>query len=417
VSAKFQSDVLWNVGSLAILGIAGLALNVLIGEHWDESTLGVFNQGLAAYTFFSMAAVGGIDRSALRAVVAADGDRARRAAAAWGTLVPTAVLAAIVSALYWFARGPIARVLESPGVADAIEASAPGLFFFALNKVLLGIVNGEGRLKAFAVYQSLRYLGILGALYAAMALDLDGDRLMAVFTASEALLFLVAGADVSRLVRGVRADWRREVRGHVAFGAKSALSGVLLELNAKIDVWMLGIYLSDASVGVYTYAAMLAEGLYQLVVVLQNVWNPILARHLAAGERDAVRDVVRRARWKCWLGIGAAGALGVALFPFALGALGLRPEFQAAHAPFAILVLGIVLAGGYLPFGQILLMGGRPTAHTLWMIATLAVNVAGNALLIPAHGLAGAAAATGIAMVAAVFLLRFLARRELGVAL
>ena len=57
MAGKFESDVAWNVASLAILGVAGLALNVLIGEHWDESTLGVFNQALAAYTFFSMAAV------------------------------------------------------------------------------------------------------------------------------------------------------------------------------------------------------------------------------------------------------------------------------------------------------------------------------------------------------------------------
>ena len=151
LSGQFQSDVAWNVASLAILGIAGLALNVLIGEHWDASTLGVFNQALAAYTFFSMAAVGGIDRSALRAVAEARGDRARAAAAAWAALVPTALLAAVVATAYWFSSGPIAALVESDGVAAAIQASAPGLFFFALNKVLLGIVNGEGRMKAFAV--------------------------------------------------------------------------------------------------------------------------------------------------------------------------------------------------------------------------------------------------------------------------
>lgn len=406
---------MWNVGSLAILGIAGLALNVLIGEHWDESTLGVFNQGLAAYTFFSMAAVGGIDRSALRSVAEAGSDRARAAAAAWATLVPTALLAAVVTALYWFARWPIARMLESDGVARAIEASTPGLFFFALNKVLLAVVNGEGRMRAFAIYQSLRYLGILGALFVAMAEGWSGDRLLVVFTISEAILFVVAGIDVARLLRSAPSDWAGEVRHHVVFGARSAVSGVMLELNAKVDVWMIGVCMSDAAVGVYTYAAMLAEGLYQLVVVLQNVWNPILARHLAAGERDAVRDVVLRARVKCWLGIGAVALVAVLLFPLALSIVGARPEFLAAHMPFAILSCGIALAAGYLPFGQILLMGGRPATHTLLMTLTVLANVAGNAILIPRIGLEGAAVSTAVSMVISVVLLRFFARSQLGV--
>ena len=33
---KFRSDVSWNVASLAVLGIAGLTLNVLIGEQSFE---------------------------------------------------------------------------------------------------------------------------------------------------------------------------------------------------------------------------------------------------------------------------------------------------------------------------------------------------------------------------------------------
>jgi O-antigen/teichoic acid export membrane protein len=201
------------------------------------------------------------------------------------------------------------------------------------------------------------------------------------------------------------------------FGAKSAFSGVLLELNAKVDVWMIGMAMSDAAVGVYTYAAMLAEGLYQLVVVLQNVYNPILARHLARGERDAVHEVVRRGRWRAALGIAAAGAIAVAAFPIALSMVGARPEFSGAHVPFAILAGGIALASGYLPFGQILLMGGQPGTHTAWMALTVLVNVAGNAVWIPRFGLVGAAIATATSMVASVVLLRALARAKLGVSM
>ena len=55
------------------------------------------------------------------------------------------------------------------------------------------------------------------------------------------------------------------------YGAKSALAGVMLELNAKVDIWMIGVFLSDKLVGIYTFAAMVAEGVYQLLVVLQTL--------------------------------------------------------------------------------------------------------------------------------------------------
>jgi Na+-driven multidrug efflux pump len=149
-------------------------------------------------------------------------------------------------------------------------------------------------------------------------------------------------------------------------------------------------------------------------LVLQNVYNPLLARHLALGERDELVAVVRRGRVRTWIGMAAVGALAVALYPLALRLLAVRPEFLASHLPFAILIAGIVAAAGYLPFGQLLLMGGRPGTHTLLMTLTVLTNVVGNSILIPTHGLAGAAAATAVSMAVSIVLLRVLVRARLG---
>ena len=40
--------------------------------------------------------------------------------------------------------------------------AAPGLFCFAINKVLFGVVNGLRRMRAFAIYTSLRYIADRG---------------------------------------------------------------------------------------------------------------------------------------------------------------------------------------------------------------------------------------------------------------
>jgi hypothetical protein len=289
-AGRFQAALAWNFASLAVLGVAGIALNALIGVLYDESALGIFNQALAAYIFFSQVAVGGLDRSLLKEVAACAHERARVAGTLAAALVPGVLLALAVTLAFWLARGALGRWLDSPGTAEAIGWATPGLFFFALNKLLLATVNGLQRMRAFAVYQALRYVLILAALAGFALLDRErthAAHLAGVFSFAEALLFLVLVPEVWLQVRGgLERGWTALVRPHLSFGLRSIGSGVLLELNARVDVLMIGWFLSDRDVGIYTFAAMLAEGLYQLVVVLQNLYNPILARGLAARALD-----------------------------------------------------------------------------------------------------------------------------------
>jgi O-antigen/teichoic acid export membrane protein len=413
---KFRSDVVWNFGSLAVLGVSGIALNVLISRHWDAAVLGVFNQVLAAYTLFSQAAVGGINLSALRAIAERPGDRQRLTVVTWSSLAPTLVLSALVTAVFWLARGALGDVLDSPAVAVGIAWATPGLFLFAINKVLMSIVNGVQRMRAFAIFTSIRYAGILVALLVAMQTGMSGEKLAYVFSASEGFLFLVLAVDVGRLVEWrVPAGFATWMREHVVYGAKSALAGVMLELNAKVDIWMIGVFLSDTAVGIYTFAAMIAEGVYQLLVVLQNNYNPILAQILSARDWDRLHATIRRGRKWTYIGMIAVAAIAVALYPLAVSILTNKPEFAKSWLPFSILMGGIVAASGYIPFGQILLMGRRPGWHTLLMALTVLVNVIGNAILIPRMQLEGAAIATAVSMAASVLFLKLLTRAQLGV--
>lgn len=415
---KFQRDVLWNYASLAVLTVCGFGLYVLISRVYDERALGVFQQVYAVYVFASQLAVGGIDRSVLRSLAEHADDRAQRSRVLVGSLVPAFGIALFASGAYYFGRNGIATWLDSPGVARGMAMSAPGLFFFALNKVGLGAVNGLQRMRAFAIYQALRYVLILAGCGAAILVELPGDELAIVFTISEGVLFVLLAIEILRqLELPLDAGWKDWCARHVGYGAKSVLSGVLLELNARVDVLMIGVYLSDASVGIYAWAVQIAEGVFQLLVVLQNVYNPILARHIGAGERDELRVIVRRGKRWTYAGMVVAGALAVALYPIALDILTGKPEFAQSYPPFAWLMLGIVAASGYLPFAQTLLMAGHPGWHTLYMVLTVGTNVAGNAILIPRYGIVGAAQATALSFALSVVYLRTLVKARVGIAL
>lgn len=428
---KFGADVVWNVGSLAVLGVSGILLNVLIGLGYGESALGVFNQSLAAYIFFSQLAVGGINASTLRAIAEDQGNAKRIASIVLGAYAPTLVLASLTTAFLWFARFAIADWLDSPATAEGIAAITPGLFFFALNKVGMAVANGRQRMRAFAVYTALRYALILVALVGFLEFDPErayGDDLAFVFSFSEGVLFLVLLGEVVPVLRaGLSESWRTWAREHLRYGVKSAGSGVLLELNARVDVLMIGHFMADRFVGIYTVAAMVAEGVYQLLVVLQNLYNPVLARELAASRFDALLATVKRGRRRTYAAMALVGAIAVFVYPHAVAlvfdrtsgasAPAVDPGFAASWVPFCWLMLGIVLASGYIPFAQTLLMANRPGWHTLYMVLTVLFNVIGNWILIPIWGLPGAAISTANSMFLSVFVLKAMVRARTGLRL
>ncbi len=414
--ARLRRDIAWNVVPVALLAIVGLGLNFAIAWWWGEAALGSFS--LVTIAFFSVAVLGacGVQYAVLRAVAEDPEDRDRVASVVVGALIPVIVIAGLATLAFALSRHAIGAMLDKPGVARGMAWAAPGLFCFALNKVLLGVVNGLRRMRAFAVYTSLRYVMIAVGLVAAKLAGLDGDRLPVIWTFTEGVLLLVLVVEVGLTVslrRGV--GWIAHARAHLDFGVRGVLSTLAFEVNSKLDVWMLGVAVDSAKVGVYSLASAVFEGVLQLAVIVQNNVNPILARETAAGEVAEIEALAKRTRrWFVPALVGIA-AVGAALFPLVIPWLTGSAAFYAGSLPFALMMAGVALASPWLPFGQFLLMANRPGWQTAYVLVVLVVNFVGNLLLIGPLGLVGAAISAGASLVVASLLVRGLVRRTLGV--
>src|SRR5690349_24835818 len=66
LASKFSNDVLWNLGSLALLGVSGVVINSIIAHYQSAASLGVFNQAFAFYIVLSQLAVGGMQFSIVK---------------------------------------------------------------------------------------------------------------------------------------------------------------------------------------------------------------------------------------------------------------------------------------------------------------------------------------------------------------
>jgi stage V sporulation protein B len=414
--ARLRRDVVWNLVPVVLLGVVGLGLNFAIGKVWGAAGLGVFNQVTTAFFVVSVLGAGGLQYSVLRAVAEVAEDREKVAAVVVGALVPTALFAVVATAAFLIIAPSVGVLLDSEQVATGMLYAAPGLFCFALNKVLLGVVNGLRRMRAFAIYTSLRYVLIAIGVVLAIVLDVAPEQLPGIWTLTEVGLLVVLAVELIATVALSRAaGWRRHIRGHVDYGVRGLGATLAFELNSKLDVWILGVVFDDAYVGVYSLASVLAEGVMQLGVAVQNNLNPLLARSLAAGE--GIHALVTKTRKWFVPALAAACILSALCYPYVIPLLVGDASFAAGAASYAILVGGIALSSPWLPFSQVLLMASRPGWHTIFVLLVVGLNFAGNVLLIPHMGMEGAATATAVTLVLSMVLLVRIARTRAGVRL
>jgi O-antigen/teichoic acid export membrane protein len=413
LSESLQQGLRWNLGAFAIIGASGLAMNILIARSYAPWVLGAFNQVLAIYIVAAQLATFGVQNSVLYRVSTLVSRAQAREAASTG-LVLAAGLASTVALLLWFLRDSIAMAF-SPAVGSGLTVAVPGLCLFPLNKVMLANLNGMRWMRAYAIGNMLRYVLIVVGILLVMAFALPGEYVALSLTFSEVVLFMVLFAiNKVHLCVPSRASFRNWARPHLRFGFWSVSGGILSELNTRTDVLMLGLFVNDSAVGVYSMGSTFAEGMFQLVMVLRYNYDPIVARLIAEREWHELREVVTTGKKLAYLTIGASGLFAVMLYPLVLNLVVGNTDYSGSHAVFAILMAGIIAAAGYLPFIGILQQGGRPAAQSLLSLLVISSNIIFNLFLIPKYGILGAATATSIAFALYVPFLFGLTRKVLG---
>lgn len=411
--ARLRRDVVWNLVPVVLLAVVGLGMNFMIGRWWGADALGAFNLVTPAFFAFAVLGAAGLQFSVLLSVAEDPDDPERVASVVVGALMPNLVFAAGSAVLCILLAKPIGVLVSNSDVETGLWWVAPGLFCFAMNKVLFGVVNGLRRMRAFAVYTSLRYVLIGIGIIMAHIWNAPPDHLAVIWTFTEGTLLVVLICELLATVQLRRArGWFGWTKKHVSYGARGLLATLAFEVNSKIDVWMLGVALPESLVGVYSLASTLFEGAAQLGVVVQNNVNPMIAHDLAEGRRSAVDALIKRTRRWFVPTMVAACLVAIVMYPIAIPTLVGDPSFVIGTKSFAILMLGLALTTPWLPFNQLLLMAARPGWHTIYVLVMFATSFAGNYLLIPVLHLEGAALSTAIALVSSTVLLSILARQQ-----
>ena len=394
---KFTIDLYWSAGAFALSALLGVLVNLLIIQYYDAAALGAFNLVYASYILLSQLAVGGV-HLAVQAFVPRELTAQRPVDAHVTAAILLATLSSlVVMGVAWLGRDLPGTWFDSEVVKEAFPAVIPGLLFFSWNKVLLGFHNGARRMRMFAVMQLLRFVFLFAGMLVLAMQGAGAAALPAVLCWAEVALFAVA-LPYSLLHwkpwahRGLGAALAENFR----FGNKAIMGNLLLDVNTKVDVLMLGLFLNDGAVGLYSFAATIAEGVMQLPALLRNNINPVLSQAWHRGGFLLLNTVVRRNRRAFRRLLAPVILLSVALFPVAMWILGMDERPGTVWGVYAILAIGIANTSGDQPFLMIFGQVGHPWMQTFYILLYFLSNVVLNLLLIPIMGIHGAALATAL---------------------
>ena len=404
--SRLSIDLIINLASLGFLAVAGISLNIIIGHYFGPAHLGLFNVVFALFIFASQLGSAGIQYSTLRltSLHREDGQAQPILSSALAIVIITSTAATAVFAL---ATPVITTIFQMDGIARGYLLSLPGLWCFSINKVLLAFINGLGSMRAFAFYQSCRYLLMVAALLLVMMVGLEGSSLPVILTISETILLVALLFHLrTNLAQTIRfsasiSEWRSR---HLQFSLLAMPSGVVAELNTRVDVLLLGAVLGEVQTGIYSIAILLAEGYGQVIFVIRNVINPQLTHIVERRDQTSLSRLVRYVGGATMLLLLAGAALLIALFPLFDRYL-LLGRFSEAQVPLTILVIGIGLTGPLMIFSMILSQGGRPGCYTTLMILILVLNIVFNLIGVLTYGMVGAAIGTALSILAGAIML------------
>ena len=407
--SSHRRDVEANLFGLGIAGTSGILLLLLIAAVHGPETLGRFNLLFAVYLVGAQIATLGLHTSVVRhlALNAAGGAAGRSVLR--GALLAILASAGVVALGLWALRASLAGAIGRPELARSLAVVAVGVLLFSINKVLLAALTAYGRMRLHALLTAGRGLLMLIALLVLTWLGLGGEDLFLVLVIAEAVLLvsLVASLGSELFARGwdrACADWAMT---HLKFGFRGAGTSMLSELNVRVDVLVLSVFVDDKAIGVYTVAATLAEAVLQFPAVYRTVLSPTIVSLLSASRQSELSILVRRTRAQLWLRTTSLSLGVAAVYYFATIVFSRSSGYVDGLVPLVILLAGVSIASGYVPFSFALAQGGSPGNQTLLGILLFVMNVLGNVLLVPTLGLIGAAASTALVNMCSVPLLRY----------
>lgn len=391
---------------LTLAGQTSLLLFQLLGARlFGPATWGAYAFGLSVLEILGRLSLAGSDKGILIFVAArrATGDVAGAdRAIATGvrlSLVIGVGLAIVVAA----ASGAIGAYYDEPSFAVALRYLSPAIPMIALTTVLLAATMALKTLRYNLLVKGMTEPGLRVALVAIAGVTMSGVApLASVHVAAAAGTVAVAIWSFSRLYH-LRHTLERIARAPfdgpmVKYAIPLAAAEFVNSFLAQTNVLILGKFRAAEEVGIYAACVVLATAVSFIRGAFDTVLAPVAAEAWAKGDRPRLASNVKLYSRLVLLFATPLCSLFVVGGPALLELHG--PAFVRGSVSLAILAFGHLLNASLGLVGWVLLASRRSKTVLLNNVAVFALNVVLCVVLVPKMGMAGAALAATLSIVA-----------------
>lgn len=427
-----QLERLARRGTASVLGagagaLAGVVVVVVVTNGFPAAVAGTLFAATSAFLILESVALLGTDTGLVRWLPAQRA--AGRARDVRRTLVvaatPVLALSLVVAVALAVAAPALAPHLVGEAAADdmatVLRVLAVVLPVAALHDLVLAATRGTGSMTPTVLVENVGRLGLQALAVLLAWLAGVGPLGLAVAWCLPYAPGLAVGAVwLHRATRTTSAaptappatGWRALVAEFWSYTAPRAIARVTQAGLKRSDVVLVAALASPADAALYTAATRFIVLGQLFVQSVQQALSPHLSALFARGDDAAANAVYRAAT--LWSMI-AAWPLYLALAGFAPALMGVFGEgYGAASDVVVVLSLTMLLATACGPVDAVLLMAGRSWLSLRNSTAALAVNVGLNLVLVPSHGIRGAALSWSVAIVVRNLLPLLIVRRQLG---
>lgn len=389
----------------AVFFISGYAIHLALGRYLGPEEYGAFGVTLTLMTTVNLLVGSGIPQAASKFI--AEGKN-KVGSIAPASLRIQLLFAILVFLLYVSSAGIIANILGNPSLSKYIRLSALAVPFYALCSLYCdGYLNG---LRMFAKQSLASVANSLSKVSLAIGLAFIGLKV------NGAILAYVIAAIIGWLVA-----WR--CMGHIdrqeggfrwtslmRFAIPTSLFFMITSLIMSIDLLTVkAISNNSHDAGFYTAATNIARLPYYLSGALALALLPSISMSTSSENHSLTKSYISQSL-RYMLIILVPSTLLISATSSSLVSLLYSQRYAEAAAPLSILIFGLALFSIFFVLSHVVMGSNRPGVVFSIAVLVAAIDVALNLMLVPQHGLLGAAWATTVAtlvgaVIAAVYVL------------
>jgi len=413
LALKFVKDTIWGLVGTVVQGVFGFATNAVLVQFYGTDGFGRFALALSACLPLQLVTAFGMTSSVAKHTAEHSHDAGHVRAVLSAALVLVIPISVVVVLLGWAAIPVLDWIYRDAAFLALYTVLLASLPFAAINKVLIGLLNGLRDMKAYAVFQAARFVLVFVGI---VVLHVQTGSLQTCVWAVPAaeVVLLAALAVRTRLPMRIGLPAGRWLKTHARFGGYSCLHNFVADLLFRADVLIIGGFMDSVAVGLYTFAADVAKGLTMGSVLVQANFNPVIARLWAEGrtaDLSAYAARVKKHTYLLHLPVVGLAAVGYPVFIVLFkGEMAVAPHFAAYY----ILLGGVFLYSGYAAILGLTAYTGHIGHQLCRSVVALTINAAGSALLVPLVGIVGAALSVCLAFLSVICYMRWFVKARLG---